>query len=191
MVEILNHHSEIPSLFMYTPLDEFVASCLKAKNRRQWIKGRYQATLRHVDQLFSQELQAESIGDEAYSEMAAFYWSYNIALFLQSWRSHPERIRSLDFNAMLSDPMQTIEACGNWFGLDKSRDKAAAEKIDALFGVYSKNSSITYSPQQRRDDIQKQLADYAGELDKATQLARQLLGDDYPDASLPAALVDG
>jgi len=50
---------------------------------------------------------------------------------------------------------------------------------------------MTYSPQQRRDDIQQQLADYADELDKATQLAPQLLGDDYPDTSLPAALLDG
>ena len=191
MIEIQNRYSEIPMLFMYTPLDEFVAGCLKAKNRREWIKGRYESSKPHADHLFAQELESASISDQGFAEMAAFYWSYNIALFFQSWRAHPERIRSLDFNAMLSDPLQALAACGAWFGLEKSKDADANEKVDALFGVYSKNSRMTYSPQQRHDDIQQQLADYADELDKAKQLAHQLLGDDYPDTSLPAALLDG
>jgi len=190
MIEILDHHDEIPALFMYTPLDEFVAGCLKADNRRQWVKGRYRATLRHCNHLFAQALDPETIGEEAYAEMAALYWSYNIALFFQTWRAHPDRIRSLDFNSMLGDPTRAIEACGDWFGLEKSKDGNVAEKVDALFGVYSKNSRMTYSPQQRQDDIQQQLADYADDLEKAKQLANQLLGDDYPRASLPAALFD-
>ena len=190
MMEILNRYSETPALFMYTPLDEFVAGCLKAQNRREWIKGRYNSTKAHADHLFAQDRESASISDQSFAEMAAFYWSYNIALFFQSWRAHPERIRSLDFNAMLSDPLQALEACGAWFGLEKSRDADANEKVDALFGVYSKNSRMTYSPQQRRDDIQQQLANYADELEKARQLAHQLLGNDYPDSSLPAALLD-
>ena len=190
MIEIQNRYSEIPMLFMYTPLDEFVAGCLKAKNRREWIKSRYISSKAHADHLFAQDRESESISDQGFAEMAAFYWSYNIALFFQSWRAHPERIRSLDFNAMLSDPRQALAACGDWFGLEKSQDADANEKVDALFGVYSKNSRMTYSPQQRRDDIQQQLADYADELDKANQLAYQLLGDDYPDSSLPAALLN-
>jgi hypothetical protein len=191
MIEILNRYREIPTLFMYTPLDEFVAGCLKAQNRRDWIKNRYRSTYPHAKQLFAHDLESRPIGEQDHSGMAAFYWSYNIALFFQSWRSHPERIRSLDFNTMLSDPMGTIEACGQWFGIEKSNNDNIEEKIGALFGVYSKNSRMTYSPQQRREDIQKQLADYSAELDKAKQLASELLGDDYPDVSLPAALQNG
>lgn len=191
MIEVLNRYHQIPALFMYTPLDEFVAGCLKSKSRRDWVKGRYKSTLPHVGQLFAQELDTTSIGDQAYTEMAALYWSYNVALFLKSWRSHPEQIRSLDFNDMLIDPLQAIEACGNWFGLEKSKDADAKEKVAALFGVYSKNSRMTYSPQQRRDDIQQQLADHTDGLDKAERLAHQLLGDDYPRAGLPAALPGG
>ena len=190
MIEILNRYSQTPTLFMYTPLDEFVAGCLKAQNRREWVKSRYQSSKLHADHLFAQDRESESIGDQAFAEMAAFYWSYNIALFFQSWRAHPERIRSLDFNAMLSDPLQALEACGDWFGLEKSKNADIEEIVGSLFGVYSKNSKMTYSPQQRQTDIQKQLADYADELERAKQIARQLLGDDYPDASLPAALLD-
>ena len=190
MNEILDRHNEIPSLFMYTPLDEFVAGCLKAPNRRQWIKGRYQSTLPYIDQLFAQDFNQNSIGDQNFVKMAAFYWSYNIALFFQAWRAHPERIRSLDFNEMLNNPMQTLEACGDWFGLEKSEDGNTEEKIEALFGVYSKDSQMKYSTQQRRVEIQKQLAGYVDELDEAKQLANQLLGDDYPTASLPATLLD-
>lgn len=191
MIEILNRYSQTPSLFMYTPLDEFVAGCLKAQNRRDWIKSRYHSTLPHTKQLFAQSPGASPIDEQAYGEMAAFYWSYNIVLFFQAWRAHPERIRSLDFNTMLNNPLQTIAACGDWFDLEKSKAGDVTDNVDALFSVYSKNSRMTYSPQQRRDDIQNQLADYGDELDKAKQLANQLLGNDYPDASLPAALLDG
>ena len=189
MIEILNRYSEMPSLFMYTPLDEFVAGCVKAPNRRDWIKSRYQSTVLHTNRIFT-NADSSPIGEQDYCDMAAYYWSYNIALFLQSWRDHPERIRSLDFNTMLSNPIQAIETCGNWFGLEKSKDAHVADKLDALFSVYSKNSLMTYSPQQRREDIQNQLADYSDELEKAKQLARQLLGNDYPDTRLPAALLN-
>ena len=39
--DVINWKSDVPVLFMYTPLDEFVAACLKADNRREWIKQRY------------------------------------------------------------------------------------------------------------------------------------------------------
>lgn len=113
-----------------------------------------------------------------------------MALFFQSWRSQPERIRSLDFNDMLNDPIQVIEACGRWFGLTKLEGGNLEQTVNNLFGTHSKDSSMTYSPDQRRDDLQKQLSDYSSELEKAKKLAKKLLGDDYPHTGLPAGLLN-
>ncbi|MCI0507403.1 MAG: hypothetical protein L0Z73_15020 [Gammaproteobacteria bacterium] len=38
----------VPMLFMYTPLSEFLAGCLKAKNRREWIAQRYKSVVSAV-----------------------------------------------------------------------------------------------------------------------------------------------
>ena len=55
------------------------------------------------------------------------------------------------------------------------------KQINGLFGIYSKNSKLSYSPQQRTEDIGRLLTKYKTEMDTADQLARQLLTVNYPD----------
>jgi hypothetical protein len=131
-----------------------------------------------------------AINDDAYGEMAAVYWSYNIALFLDALRITPGRVCSLDFNDMLSDPLAAVQRAGQWFGLQPRSDVDAKAQMDGLFGVYSKNSRFKYSPQQRNTDIARILEQNSDQLPAAEALAKQLLGDDYPKQRLPAPLLN-
>jgi len=188
MIKLLECPREIPVLFMYTPLAEFVAACLKADNRRAWIRARYQLVSPHAPQLL--KLPAGlTINDDDYAQMAAIYWCFNIALYLQAWQHFPEKLHSLDFNAMLAQPRESVEACGRLFGLELLDDIDVNEQINGLLGTYSKNSKFNYSPQQRTDDISRLLAEYKTEMDAADQLAHQLLANNYPDDLLPGHLI--
>jgi len=188
MIKLLECPHEIPVLFMYTPLAEFFAACLKADNRREWIRARYKLVSTDAARLL--KLPAGlSINDDDYAQMAAVYWCFNIALYLQAWRRFPEKLYSLDFNAMLAQPRESIEACGRMFGLESLDDIDINEQINGLLGVYSKNSQFNYSPQQRTDDIRRLLAEYKTEMDTAERLAHQLLADNYPDDLLPGHLI--
>ena len=113
-----------------------------------------------------------------------------IALYHKAWQSSFQRIRSLDFNHMLAQPLKTVEACARLFDLQPLAGVDHNSEINKLFSVYSKNSDYTYSPQQRSDDIQQLLENNSELLQTAEQLARELLKDDYPENGLPGNVLD-
>ncbi|MGD8639275.1 MAG: SEC-C domain-containing protein [Gammaproteobacteria bacterium] len=189
MPVLLDHQKAVPVLFMYTPFAEFLAGCLKADNRRQWIKQRFQAVQQFTSQVLSGE-EGLQLEDDEFGKMAAVYWSYNVALFLQVQRAAPEQIRSLDFNTMLADPLAAVQCTATLFGLNARVDVNAQDEVDRLFGVYSKNSQFKYSPQQRNKDIVRILEANEQQLSAGEALAKKLLGNDYPEQGLPATIVD-
>ena len=189
MIELLERKPDAPVLFMYTPLREFLSGCLKTESRRDWIRNRFNTNCSAAAHYLNMP-EDFSLKEDAFSEMAAVYWSYNIAMFQEAWGIAPKNLRSLDFNDMLKDPMKALTACAELFQLRQRAEADPAVEIEKLFGVYSKNSKLNYSPQKRRDDIDKILEQNPSGLAAAEQLAKQLLGDDYPLAALPGGLLD-
>ncbi len=187
MLPVLRWQADVPILFMYTPLDEFVAACLKAENRRPWLRDRFRMVRDAAAQRFNDGARFD-LGVQLYAEMAAVYWAYNLALYLDAFEFAPTRVRCLDFNRMLRAPTTMVAACGKFFDLAPlpgvDRDAVVAE----LFGVYSKNTEFKYSPQQREQDVAKLRARFAREIDAAEIFARGLLGIEYPEPGLPGAL---
>jgi len=187
MIDLLHWRNDLPILFMYTPLEEFLAGCLKADNRRDWIRGRYKTLPAIAADIFNMDI--EPLDEHAYGEMAAVYWAFNVALYCNAWRRSAQKLRSLDFNAMLANPLESIHRCGDLFGLQPLAGVDSDCEINKLFGVYSKNSNFKYSPQQRNHDIQRVLKNHPDQLQAAEKLARLLLQGDYPDSNLSGNLL--
>jgi hypothetical protein len=185
--DVLGCRSDIPVLFMYTPLAEFVVGCVKAENRRSWIRDRY-STIRTGAARLLPVPPALAVDDNAVAEMASVYWSYNIALYLAARRVAPDRLRSLDFNRMLERPREMVDASAAFFGLASLPATDGADRMAALLGVYSKNPEFRYSPEQRRNELDRSFRKYATEIEAAERLARVLLAEHYPDNSLPGRL---
>ena len=188
MIDLLNWRNDLPVLFMYTPLEEFLAGCLKADNRKEWIRGRYKAIPAVATGIFDNTAIGVS-DDNSFGEMAAVYWAFNIALYRKALTASADKLRSLDFNTMLNSPLESIQAAGKLFGLRPLEKVNLDAEIHRLFDVYSKNSKFKYSPQQRNDDIQRVLENHPAHRQAAERLARSLLKQDYPDAGLPADLL--
>ena len=189
MLDLMNWEPEIPVLFMYTPLSEFVAGCLKADNRRDWIKQRYESVKPFVATVFN--LKNNSDIDEAdYGQLAAVYWSYNLAMYLQIADNHTATAKSLDFNDMLANPVEAVKRCGSLFELKENKDSDFEAVVGELLGVYSKNSNFKYSPEQRREELKKQIEQFSKEQVAAEAVARALLGENYPNDRLPNNLLD-
>lgn len=189
MADLLAWRADLPVLFMYTPLGEFLAGCLKADNRRAWIHQRFDSVKSLAPKVLNTTGQLCADGN-AFGEMAAVYWSYNIALYLQARPISSGRLCSLDFNHMVAKPLDAIETCGELFGLYARQGLDRRSEIDKLFGVYSKNSNFKYSPRQRENDIQRILEANPEHLKAAETLARELLADRYPVHGLPGNLLD-
>lgn len=178
-----------PMLFMYTPVEEFVVACLKSQSRQAWITQRFHGTIAFARQALG--LAADfDLPEQALGEMAAVYWSYNIALFYRAWRKQPDLLRSLACSSLLDNPHASIEKCSAYFGLHKrARRDDRPPLLGQLFSVYSKNSQLPYSPQQRRDDIDRQRRSQARACRNALALAMELLGEDYPQIRLAGDLL--
>jgi hypothetical protein len=188
MLELIRWRSNIPMLFMYTPVSQFLVGCLRAPNRREWIFDRYKLMRPLAEKLlgFGDELV---IKDDDYGEMSALYWSYNIALYYQAREHSNAQLHSLDFNVMLSDAKKSVEACAKVFALNALENVNPDQELERLFGVYSKDTNFKYSPQQRESSIEKTLNDNQAHLDAAEALAKKLLGERYPYEHLPGAII--
>lgn len=187
MLEIIAREPTAPLLFMYVPLREFVIGCLRAPSRRDWIRQRYHA-IRAAAAPFFAATDATVHRDDAFGEMAAFYWAYNVALFRRAQSREPRRVRSLDFNTMLIDPLAATTASAQHFALAPRSNVDAAPILRRLFGAYSKNKSYPYSPQQREQDLRDFGAIHSAQIDAAHEFARRLLNTHDTNAALPGAL---
>jgi len=185
---LLNWQPDIPVLFMYTPLNEFISGCLKADNRKDWIKNRYESIFSHLVKVFPHANDV-NINSSNHSEIAAAYWSYNLAMYLQISSLNRISVKSLDFNDMLDNPVSAIQRCGQFFGLKEKDDVHVQEIVDSAFGVYSKNSSVKYSPEQRHKELQKQFSQFENEQASGERIARSLLKNHYPEKRLPNDLL--
>jgi hypothetical protein len=188
MLDLVDWEPEVPILFMYTPLNEFIAGCLKADNRREWIKQRYESVKPFLAKVFDLE-NTLKINESDYGELAAVYWSYNITMFLQVSQNPAATIKSLNFNDMLANPKEAVKQCGALFDLKVKKDVDSNAVIGEMLGVYSKNSNIKYSPQQRLEELQKHFAQFSEEQISGEKVARKLLGENYPQIRLPNSLI--
>lgn len=187
MLEIIARDAIAPLLFMHVPLREFVIGCLRVPSRRDWIRQRYHA-IRAAAAPFFADSDATVRSDDAFGEMAAYYWAYNIALYRRAQSLAPQRVRSLDFNSMLIDPLAATTASARHFALAPRADADPTQVLKNIFGAYSKNPSYPYSPQQRAQDLRDFGAMHSAEIDAAHAFARRLLNADDTDAALAGAL---
>lgn len=187
VLEFLRLNVSAPMLFMYTSLAEFVAACLKANNRLSWIRDRTQMVLDRAPKILP-HYPNTPIGEDDYAKMAALYWSYNVSVYLNAHQLSPASVRCLHFSDLLLNPARAITACAEFFELSPRTGIDFETELEKLFGSYSKNVDQPYSPQQRRDDVDRLLAKFESQIAEATEFAAQLLGQDVSDERFPGTL---
>lgn len=188
VLEFLRLNVSPPMLFMYTSLAEFVAACLKANNRLAWIRDRAQMVLDRAPKILPNYPNVP-IGEQDYAKMAALYWSFNVCLYLNAHQLSPGSLRSLHFSDLLLNPSQKISSCAEFFELSARTDIDFETELAKLFGSYSKNVNQSYSPQQRRDEVDRLLAKFASQIAEATEFSAQLLGQNLSEERLPGTLI--
>jgi len=189
---LMKSQFDFPVLLMYTGLNDFIFGCLKTQDRQQWIADRFEYTVDYFKNRFElsdiEQLVPDQFHQLDYAKKAAAYWSFNILLFFEIIEEFPDRVKTLDFNAMLENPLSSINACGCWLGLSKLPGVNPKIELSWLMGQHAKNLNQTYSPEQRQDDMLQVLRENKDVLPEAEALARKILGNRYPDNGLPLKL---
>jgi hypothetical protein len=138
IVDLLSLEATSKGLFLYTPLEDFVAQITKIEDRRRWVKRRMHPNSRRFLQSIDSPFTSPSDG-----EAAAMLWFTQLHNYVFSCRS-PEgaKLRELNFCVFLSEPARIIKMLTNWFGIPLSEGepietgqvKPIAEKVDNCLG---------------------------------------------------------
>jgi len=164
---------QTPMLFMYTPVEEFYVACSKAENRKQWLTQRVKSLRKPITALLPQ-IQ-DLAWQQDYAAQAAIYWSYNLVLYLTAYQRFADNLISLDFNQLLSSPAACIASCADHLRLFARENIDREQIISRLFGSYSKNEAMHYSPQMRQREILARLNQDPPALQRLQSISAQLL----------------
>jgi hypothetical protein len=169
----LEMHAGSRIVFMYVPLRTFILSVLKYKSRRLWLRSRlvHNATTAQSIPALS-HIDTNSLSD---SEGAAFLWLVNRALYsnLRAGR-HSMRVLAVDGERVAEDPKMTVSDVAAFLGLSVDEEKLAAILAHPSTSRYSKNMSIQYDANSRRQDLARMQSQFGLEADEGMELARRI-----------------
>ncbi|MDH5257146.1 MAG: SEC-C domain-containing protein [Gammaproteobacteria bacterium] len=187
ITSLLDWRDDFPVLLMYCSLNEFIFGCLKTEERKGWISNRFRYSSLYFKKRFKLD-ELPELNENAFVEKAAAYWSFNMMLFLEAVEEFPDRVKTLDFNVMLEDPLSIVKKSGEWLGLKAIDGLNEKYELNWLMGQHAKNPGQEYSSAQRQQELEDVLNGEGEALQKAEALARKLLGERYPEHGLPLKL---
>lgn len=132
--EVLTSHPASAGLLLYAPLEAFLVSMLKNRERRHYLRGMIRRT-RHDLDAFGRlpGLNAEALPD---ARVAAFVWIGLMVFYLDLLADEDLRVRSLKASVFYEHPEATLEAAARFFGLALTPEDIAA----ARHGIFARNA---------------------------------------------------
>lgn len=144
------------AIFLYAKLPEYLCAVLRSDNHCRWVRG--------VTEVLAGQLGTELPDGDA--ERAAMLWQAQLSRFAEAM-PQAGAARSLDFDAFLIHPAETLAACAELFG--QVVDRAAVDKVctGPLFSTYAKNPAVAFDNQTRLSIRAAALQALAGEITAA------------------------
>jgi hypothetical protein len=179
-------------LFLYSDLRTYILSVLKDSRRRQITRRRLIHEFTESERQFPGfKAQKESLSD---AQAAAFHWLHLVHRYVTSVRADGPgtRMRSLNCELLLTDPMRTLSAVSAHFGLNHSGDEIRRLVASPVFNTYSKpQAPVTgeYDTSTRQTELRKAEAARQAELQEGLAWADELLAAHPLPAEMPQPLL--
>jgi len=163
----------IPSIYLYSPLEEYIASCLK-KKRSDWIKKR----ANYIEICEYLNIDSNQINIESASIQATLYW----CSFAVKYRKYSikNNIRALSSSTLLNNPSITKKV-GNHLKLNRRFNIFEKYNRYKLLNTYAKTDSYKYSKKQREFMLNNIIKENLEDIQKAKVLAERILDIDSID----------
>ena len=158
----------IPSVYLYSPLREYIASCSKEK-RTEWIKNRadYKKILNHFN------LSEDDIDITKTANQAMLYWCYFAKKF-NYFSSKGNNIIALNSETLL-DNHKIIYRLGKHLKLNKRFNFFKHRNIDKLLNTYSKTDDYQFNKEIRSNLIKKIIQNNKKDIIEAESIAEEIL----------------
>ncbi|MDX1569298.1 MAG: hypothetical protein R3200_02360 [Xanthomonadales bacterium] len=179
---VLDHHPQNRALFVYLPLEPFLASLLRADLQRQETARFLRPRLADIHRLTEDDRLR--LFDLSPGEMAALNWLGNMLWWTHYRDRHPDRLLAVDFERLLDDPTTTCEHIAAFFGLE-SDSGGIGEAYRQVTASYSKDPSVRYSRAARDAQLDRCRQEWQSEIDRGLRWI-----DRQADRPLIAKLLD-
>ena len=123
-------------------------------------------------------------------QIASILWHMQIAEFQRSLpTAAPGRVKSLDCDAFLADPLQTLVKIDEFLELGIGRDCLADRIESPTFSLHSKDRRMAYDSETRRSDHAQMASEMKSVLDSIVPRSYEACRDTPRGAPLPDPLV--
>jgi hypothetical protein len=152
------------ALLLFGGLEDFLLSCVKklpgAVDPMRWMAEYLLPGTRLQDTLGIPEGHRFN-----FIESCVLTWHAQIERYSDVLASDSSgRLRSLDMQVLLAQPLAAVQACAGWLGLDNPTSAQGREaRVDRVFSRNSKQTNATYGPEHRAAERVAIMARY-GEL---------------------------
>ncbi len=148
--DILGRLSDPRAIFLYFPLEDYLAAILRTPNHRAWVLN------------VSRELAGAIGGEDLPPPLAAArLWLAQMRSFVDALQRWPGA-RTLDAETLFSSPHEALAAAFAYLGKPRSEADIAAVVASDLFGRYSKNPAVVFDNAARvarRERLQLELVE--------------------------------
>jgi hypothetical protein len=158
----------IPSILLYSPLREYIASCSKDK-RREWIKNR--ADYIKISTSFNIDLNEIDI--QKTSIQATLYWC-NFAKKFISHSKDGDNLAALNSSTLLRNPKIT-DAVGKHLRLNKKFNIFKKRNIKKLLSTYVKTDNYEFNADIRNQQLSKIIKENIRDIEESEELASQIM----------------
>jgi hypothetical protein len=126
------------AILLYAKLPDYLCAVLRSENHRRWV--------RDITALLGAQFGAVLPDSDA--ERAALLWLAQVSRFAEA-ASHAGGARTLEFEALVSNPARVLSASTLLFGTVANHATINRVVAGPLFNTYSKNPAVAFDNQSR------------------------------------------
>tara|TARA_Y100001935_G_C17288512_1_gene501842 strand:+ start:929 stop:2002 length:1074 start_codon:yes stop_codon:yes gene_type:complete len=170
----LIEHTEplnIPSIYLYSPLREYIASCSKEK-RDQWIKNRanFEKILNYL------EISNIKIDITKTANQAMLYWLYFAKKFIH-FSSRSNNLFAINSKDLLDNPT-VITVVGKHLKLNRKINIFEKFRTKKILNTYAKTDNYVFNKDIRAEQLNKIINDNQSDINDAEKIAEEVLKRD-------------
>ena len=186
MAELLEMYEKTRAIFIFSSLEESIASFLKNPDRREEARS----FLGIMKNLIPPEHSLEDCQRLIDAKLVALLWVLQVGLYCELASTRfSGRMIALNCNQLLADPVAALLLAAKHLEIETSRATVENVVSSSTFGLHAKERDIDFSREDRRADLQRCADSYGKEIRFASAWVRSLPLWDRIPATLPAELI--
>lgn len=156
------------AILLYSKLKDFIASNLKSKGRRDFLKNFVTRSTKDAKRFsIFDSIDPASLDD---AKSATFVWMVQIMLYQDAVTKNAIQCKTLDAEKLLNDPFNKLVAVNKYLDLKLTSDEIKIIINGPAWNKHAKNiSNVTYSSKDRKNEKSKVLEQNSFQVEEAVK----------------------